>query len=326
MSGLQQVCRQAQSIGKTIEQRVRRCIKGKRKPPPPLQIQTLSDYKQAWSAHGKVLVSVFLASQSKLVLPRTQSPQVSIILVLRNCCELTYLCLCSILANCSGTPYEVILVDNASTDETPRLLDAIEPAKIVRNSENVGFLHAVNQAVQRAEGEIILLLNNDTQLVGDGISEGVKELERHPDVGAVGGRLILPDGRLQEAGSIVWSDGITSGFGRGEDPFAEPFHRPREADYCSGAFLMLRRADFLNLNGFDDLYAPAYYEETDLCVRLRQNGKRVVYLPTINVLHYEFGSSHQGYATELCERNRLRFQQKHREWLQHQPPASQRAA
>ena len=103
--------------------------------------------------------------------------------------------------------------------------------------------------------------------------------------------IILPDGTLQEAGSIVWNDGTCLGYGRGRSPNDPEFMFRRDVDYCSGAFLLTPTALFRRLGGFDERYAPAYYEETDYCVRLWKEGLRVVFEPEAAILHFEFGSA-----------------------------------
>src|SRR5205807_1973542 len=96
------------------------------------------------------------------------------------------------------TPFEVLVFDNASTDQTGALLERLDGARIFRHHENLGFLHAVNAAAQEARGEYLLLLNNDAEVQPGALSAAVARADRTPDLGAVGGRLVLPDGRLQE--------------------------------------------------------------------------------------------------------------------------------
>jgi GT2 family glycosyltransferase len=209
-------------------------------------------------------------------------------------------------------PVETIIVDNDSKDETGELLDRIEGAKVIRNDENLGFLKAVNQALGEAAGDHVLLLNNDALMFPGALAAALRTLESEADIGAVGGRIVLLDGRLQEAGSIVWSDGSCLGYGRGAPPDDPAFLFRRDVDYCSGAFLLVRRGLFVEIGGFDEAFAPAYYEETDLCMCLRERGYRVVYEPDAVVLHYEFASSaSQDQAMDLQKINRKKFAAKH---------------
>jgi GT2 family glycosyltransferase len=256
----------------------------------PLSERSPLQLKDVFAEHYAIQLRNVLASDVKLALPHADFPQISIVLVLFNRAELTLACLRSIREHASE-PLEVIIVDNASSDDTPRLLDRVEGARIIRNPENLHFLRAVNHAAREARGKHLLLLNNDAQLLPGALAAAVSTLESSSDIGAVGGRIILLDGVLQEAGSIVWRDGSCVGYGRGDDPFLPMYMFRRDVDYCSGAFLLTPRPVWQRLNGFDETFAPAYYEETDYCVRLWEQGLRVVYEPNAAILHYEFASS-----------------------------------
>ncbi len=281
----------------------------------------LQQAKKALDSINKLKLQNLLFSQTILEFPKLEQPLVSIILILYNRAELTLSCLDSILHN-SFKSLEVIIVDNKSSDRTYELLDKIQGAKIIRNPENRHFLLAANQASEIATGKYLLFLNNDAQILGNSIDAGVKTIEADENIGAVGGRIILPDGTLQEAGSIIWRDGSCLGYGRGDDPEASEYRFQREVDYCSGAFLLTARELFLALGKFDEAYQPAYYEETDYCVRLHKAGKKIIYDPRVAILHYEFASStQQSNAIELQQRNQRIFITKHQDWLksQHEP-------
>ncbi len=273
------------------------------------------DLKTYYTIKARALFHEFLRSGHSLSLPFSNRPKASIILVLYNRAEVTYLCLLSIVETVD-LPIEIIIVDNASTDDTQDLLARIEGARIIRNDENVGFVKAVNQVLRESTGEHVLLLNNDTQLFPEALAAAVHTLESHVKIGAVGGRIVLLDGKLQEAGSIIWNDGSCLGYGRNAPPAAGPYLFRRDVDYCSACFLLVRRNLFLELGGFDESLAPAYYEETDLCMRLRNEGYRVVYEPDAVILHFEFASSaSEDRPIELQEINRRKFVAKHKEAL-----------
>lgn len=269
---------------------------------------------------SKISLESFLLAQARIKFPVYEHPTTSIVVVLYNRAELTLQCLRSILQS-NQSPYEVIIVNNASTDETAELLRLVEGARIIDNPTNVHYLRACNQAAAAARGEYLLLLNNDAQVQGDSIATAIEVLNSATDIGAVGGKVILPHGALQEAGSIIWQDGSCLGYGRGDAPFAPQYMFRRDVDYCSGVFLLTRRELFQQLGGFDEAFAPAYYEETDYCVRLWQQGKRVVYDPHVSVLHYEFASATTTQsALELQTQHRHVFNKKHAAWVQAQPP------
>ena len=283
---------------------------------PDLQLQQA---KRTLDKINNLKLHNFLVYQETIELPPVEKPLVSIILILYNRAELTLSCLYSILQN-SFKSLEVIIIDNNSSDRTKELLDRIHGAKIIRNSENRHFLLASNQASEIATGKYLLFLNNDAQILGNSIDAAVKTIDSDQDIGAVGGKIILPDGTLQEAGSIIWRDGSCLGYGRGDDPELSQYMFQREVDYCSGAFLLTPRDLFRELGGFDEAYQPAYYEETDYCVRLHKAGKKIIYDPKVAILHYEFASSDkQNNAIELQQRNQNIFNTKHQDWLQSQP-------
>lgn len=270
---------------------------------------------------NNLALDAWLQSGGKIVFPSVDNPTVSIILILYNRAELTLSCLQSILHN-SYKSVEVVIVDNCSGDRTRELLTTVTEAKIIFNESNLHFLLAANQAAAAATGKHLLFLNNDAQVLGDSINQAIKTLESREDIGAVGGKIILPDGTLQEAGSIVWQDGSCLGYGRGDAPDAYPYMFQRTVDYCSGAFLLTNRKLFEQLAGFDEAYQPAYYEETDYCLKLQQAGYKVVYDPKVVILHYEFASSASSKGViALQQRNQEIFREQHQQWLESQYPA-----
>ena len=284
--------------------------------------EDLGKAKAAFRAARMEELTLFLAGDERLALPAAEAPAVSIVLILYNQAELTYHCLRSLQA--LTLPAEVVILDNGSSDRTGELLDRLDGAKVVRSPENLHFLRGVNRAAKAARGEALLLLNNDTWVEPGSVEAAWARLRSEPDVGAVGGKIVLPNGTLQEAGSIVWRDGSCLGYGRGRNPDDPEFSFRRDVDYCSGAFLMVRRGLFEALGGLDEAFAPAYYEETDLCMRLRASGARVVYEPQVRLTHFEFGSAGSEAATALQERNRGLFVQRHAEALaaSHHPPGT----
>jgi GT2 family glycosyltransferase len=282
----------------------------------PRKPSSLEDWRAQITAESHAQLASFLSSPSRLVLPRADHARVSIVIVLFNRAELTFRCLRSIAATADGMAIEVILVDNASSDETLALAARIDGATTVRFEENRGYLAGCNVGARSARGTHVLLLNSDTELVPGTLAAAVDALEGNDRVGAVGARLILPDGSLQEAGSIIWRDGSCLGYGRGEDPEGAPYAFTRDVDFCSAAFLLTRRSLFEQLGGFDTVYAPAYYEDADYCARVWQAGYRVRYDPRVTVRHYEFGSSrsNEHAITQQLARRSL-FVARHHGWL-----------
>ncbi|WFB35316.1 glycosyltransferase [Kiritimatiellota bacterium B12222] len=263
----------------------------------------------------------FLEEGDLLDFTPTDRPRIAVVLVLYNRAELTFACLRSLLMH-AGEPIELILINNASTDKTSRLLEQVRGATVVHNNENLHFLKACNQARDLIESEYLLLLNNDARLCEGAISAGIRVFEQEERVGAVGGKIYLLDGLLQEAGSIIWNDGSCLGYGRGADPDAPEYNFRREVDFCSGAFLLTPTKLFKEVGGFDERFAPAYYEETDYCMRLRALGYSTFYEPKACIEHFEFASStEESDAIELQIRNREIFRELHQEALRsHFPP------
>jgi GT2 family glycosyltransferase len=280
--------------------------------------------KQAFVDGCALALRSFLASGARLRWDPVEEPAVSVILVLWNRAELTLRCLRS-LAEERQIPLEIILVDNASTDETEAVIDRLDGVRVIRNAENRGFVLAVNQAARRARGRYLMLLNNDAELLPGALGAALAAIEGRQDVGAVGGKVLTVDGRLQEAGSIVWNDGSCLGYGRGDSPFAAEYMFRRDVDFCSGAFLLTPRALFLAHGCFDEDYQPAYYEEVDYCLRLWEEGRRVVYEPRAALVHVEFASAGSAEdAVRMQRERRATFVRKRADSLQrrHAPQAA----
>lgn len=262
----------------------------------------------------------FLRCGGVLDFSRTESALVSVIVPVFNRAELTLACLRS-LAAAQRRDLQVVVVDNHSTDETKALLARIRGATIIENDTNRHYLEACNQGAARAEGRHLLFLNNDATVLPETISAALAAFDR-PAVAAVGARVIRPDGTLQEAGSIVWNDASTMGYGVGEDPGRWEYLYRRDVDYCSGVFLLTTRNVFEELGGFDAVYRPAYYEDADYCLRLKERGYRVIYEPGAIVFHAEHSSSDLVNARTMQLRNRGAFLQRHRQYIERRPAYS----
>ncbi|HVY14403.1 MAG TPA: glycosyltransferase [Rhodopila sp.] len=228
---------------------------------------------------------------ASIALPLSDQPVVSIIIPTYGQVDFTLRCLASLAAQAPDIPFETIVVDDAAPDPETVKLERVAGIRLLRNATNLGFLRTCNAAAQAARGAFLFFLNNDTEVQPNWLPPLLDIFHTRADAGAVGSRLLYPDGRLQEAGGIIWRDGSAWNFGRHEDPEAPAYTYVREVDYCSGAALMVRRTTFLDMGGFDELYRPAYYEDSDLCMRLRQAGLKTYYQPASSVVHYE-GVSH----------------------------------
>jgi GT2 family glycosyltransferase/glycosyltransferase involved in cell wall biosynthesis len=227
----------------------------------------------------------------RLQLPSVQRPLASIVIPVFNRVKLTVGCLESIAAAGGESAFEVVLVDDASTDGTAEALEQVPGLRVVRNADNQGFIRSCNRGAREARGRYLLFLNNDTKVTDGWLDRMVRTFSTFSDVGLVGAKLVFPDGTLQEAGGIVWRDGTAWNYGLGLDPETPACCYARDVDYCSGACLMIPRDLFLELGMFDARYAPAYYEDTDLAFRVREAGKRVIYQPAALVYHIEGATS-----------------------------------
>ena len=200
----------------------------------------------------------------------------------------TFQCIHSLLQEIDFSKTEVVVVDNASTDETAAVLEHFENViRVISNEENRGFVDACNQGAAAARGKYLIFLNNDTTVLPGWLEGLLETIEAHPDHGAVGSMFLYPDGSIQEAGSIVWRNGEAHHYGWGESPDDRRFNFAREVDYCSAASLLIRKEIFERLSGFDRRFAPAYYEDVDLCFGVRSLGFKVIYQPKSRLIHYE---------------------------------------
>ncbi|MEL6928514.1 MAG: tetratricopeptide repeat protein [Cyanobacteria bacterium J06600_6] len=255
------------------------------------------------------------------ILPHSDRPTVSIIIPVYNQLDYTLKCLKAIAVNLDKSlPVEIILVNDCSTDQTDEVISPLTAVNLINQKTNQGFIYSCNAGAAAAKGQYIYFLNNDTEIKPNCIASLVEVLDADETVGAVGSKLIYPQGSLQEAGGIIWQDASGWNYGRQENPYAPEYNYLRPVDYCSGASLMVRKAVFEQLNGFERNFAPAYYEDTDLCFAIRhQLGMKVMYQPKSVVIHYEgisSGTSVTSGTKKYQAVNAIKFKQKWQAQLQ----------
>lgn len=220
-----------------------------------------------------------------------EKPQVSLIIPVHNHLELTKSCLSSLLLQRSAISFEVIVVDDASSDGSFEFFSSIEGLRLIRMPSQSGYVFASNKGAQHARGDMLVFLNNDTVVQSGWLEALLKVFEQFPDTGIAGAKLLFPNGRLQEAGGAVFNDGSVWNIGRFEKADNARFNYIREVDYVSGAVLAIRKNVFNELKGFDPHFAPGYFEDTDLSMRVRQTGLKIRYQPSSHVVHLEGATS-----------------------------------
>ena len=228
----------------------------------------------------------------------------TLVIVSWNVSDLLRRCLQSILEQ--GGEVEIIVVDNASTDGSPEMVrEAFPQVRLIANEENWGFTAANNQGLALAQGRCLMLLNPDTEVVADALSTMVQYLDAHPEVGALGPRLLFPDGHQQPSrrrfptlttalveSTVVqewWADNrILRRYYMADTP--DDAIQP--VDWVVGACLLVRREAYEQVGGLDEGFFM-YSEELDWCKRIKDAGWEVIYLPTATVIHHEGKSSEQ---------------------------------
>jgi GT2 family glycosyltransferase len=277
--------------------------------PPPEEEISEGQGKTLFQRKATALLPLF--GRRPLDFTCTSAPAVSVVMVVHNGFALTLQALGSLRGSFSGS-IELVLVDSGSTDETIFLTNYVRGAAVWRFNTNIGFVSGCNTGLGYATADAVLLLNNDVELAPAALDAALARLNSDPTIGAVGGKVIRTHGRLQEAGCIVWGDGSTSGYLRDGSPLAPEANFVRDVDFCSAVFLLLRRSAVEVVGGFDKAFAPAYFEDADLCLRLAASEWRTVYDPSVVVHHLEYGSAGSRLEAETSmARNLELFREKH---------------
>ncbi len=243
--------------------------------------------------HAAALKDVAFAAES--------APDVDILISCYNEFEITVECLVALQRAPKRRKFRIIIVDDASPDERLLSFKSVPGLTVIRNPENLHFLRSCNSAFAATSAPYLLILNNDTQVLDDAIDRLIDVLEEEERAGASVPMFLYPNGRLQEAGCTLRYDGESTMIGVGDDPGRPGYNHRREVEYGSGAALMLKR-EALDGKLFDELFAPAYCEDADLCLRIRDGGWRVIYEPRARIVH------HLSVSTNRASRHR-RIQQ-----------------
>ncbi|MFN8626314.1 MAG: glycoside hydrolase family 99-like domain-containing protein [Candidatus Binatia bacterium] len=217
--------------------------------------------------------------------------------------SVTLECLESLQLYTTGIDYEVIVVDDGSAHEAGALLTRIENLRYLRNEANRGFVLSCNRGADAARGQYLVFLNNDAQVTPGWLPALLDSFSRGSAVGAVGPKMLYPNGRLQEAGVAINADLSVTMVGVGGDPRLARYNYMREVHYCSGACLMIARQKFIELGGFSATLSPGYCEDLDLALRLRARGLRNLYNPDSTVIHHLSLTNRDARKTRHIARN-----------------------
>jgi GT2 family glycosyltransferase len=274
------------------------------------------DYRETFVTACKQRYRNFLLTGEQLVMPPPHAPSLSVIIPVARHEYLTYACLENLHA--IGMPeLEILVIDGSDSPETRELVARFPGVQRIVNRDKHTFSHSCNVGAQNAKSRNLLFLNNDAFPLPGALEAAVSCLKQNPHCGAIGAKLIRPDGRIQEAGSFILPTGTTVGLGRGTPPNEPMYNIALSVDYCSAAFLLTPKEIFSSLGGFDERFDPAYYEDADYCLRAAKAGHPCIVEPQAVVLHLERGTSENTYDVSSLMTHSLKvFQSIHPEFNQ----------
>ncbi|MDQ6658178.1 MAG: glycosyltransferase [Actinomycetota bacterium] len=214
----------------------------------------------------------------------------SVIIPVHGNWAMTAACLDSLLALADPVAFDVVVVDDSSPDDTAERLADRSQVRVVTTTVNSGFGAACNLGAASVATDILIFLNNDTRVHQGWIDSLLQTLDADESAGQVSSLILDQDGRVMDAGGIVFDDGSAWNYGRGYDADSSEVRTFRDVDYCTGTSFAIRREVFTALGGFDARYQPAYYEDVDLSFGVRSLGRRTVIQPLSRVTHLEGGT------------------------------------
>jgi len=248
-----------------------------------------------------------------LEFPEIEMPDVSVVIPAHNKIEVTYLALCSLLLAHNAASFEVIVVDDASTDETAKLETFVSGIRVIHNETPQRFIRSCNAGAEAARGRFIALLNNDVEVTSGWLDELIAAFDRFDNVGLAGAKLVYPNGELQDAGGIIWGNGNPWNYGNRQNPDEPRFSYARQADYLSGAALLIPSRVWTEVGGLSSYLEPMYFEDTDLAFKVREAGYSTWFVPASVIYHYEGMTSGTDVSTgfkKFQEVNRPKFKRR----------------
>ena len=205
-------------------------------------------------------------------------------------------------------PFEVIVVLNQPiVHEESHLDDLVNGVRFIPSAANLGLAGAANRGRNVARGELLIVLHDDAEVESGWMEALVDTADAHPTAGAIGGKVLYPDGRLQNAGMILWRDATSSPPWFGERPPPSAFDRMRVVDYCGTSSLLVRADVWDDIGGLDERFYPVYYVDVDLAMAIRQRGLVVLYQPQSRILHHSGASGSSRWRSFVGARNRQLF-------------------
>ena len=250
------------------------------------------------------------------------NPLVSIIIPTYDNVEMLSKCLQSIEEKTTYNNYEIIIVTN-NNDKNSKMQNFLSTLnhKIKFFEKEYSFSAINNFGTSFATGNFLLFLNDDTQIITEQWIESMLYLVQNNNVGAVGGQILYPNKVLQEAGGIIWQNGNAWSYGKNDSHRNENYNFVREVDYCSACMLLIKKSVFDKVGGFDPIYSPSYWEDIDLCLKLKKHGHTILYQPFCKIIHEENKTNPKRFKNfkSILLQNKEKFLLKWKDFLSNYP-------
>jgi len=280
-------------------------------------IQKIFSMKNEIYNEKKYKVIRFLGFKIKInktiFFPIYDNIDVSIIIPVYNQYHYTYNCLYSIYKNVKGVNYEIILIDDCSTDKTKQIDNDFRNIKIIQNTTNQGFVKNCNIGAQQAKGKYIYLLNNDTFVKRKSIENLIEGFNYDANIAVIGSKMLNDKNKLLSIGAYVDSEGISHNYEKKiPTRLLSTNKNYMNVEYVCGASLMTRKDIWDKFNGFDEIFSPGYYEESDFCYKVRKQGYKVLCALNSIIIHFENKTfKNKVYTNDFITKNKIKFLERH---------------